>query len=686
MLKIAIYGKGGIGKSTTTQNLTAGLAELGKKVMVVGCDPKADSTRCIMGRKIPTVLDRVLNENSHDFVFTGYNGILCIESGGPEPGTGCAGKGIATALHEIQNGNILSDRDVVIYDVLGDVVCGGFAVPMRPEHSDALLIVTSGEYMSLFAANNILKGSLNFQDDKGRIAGLVLNRRGLVNEDGIVEEFSRATNVPILCHIGRSDIFRQAETEGLTVSELFPGSEESEEFCRLGEFIVNLSELHLPTPLTDEQLDTLYSTGHCLGTGSFVPEERIKKDVNGSVPVITAPRRIGKGPVSAVLEAGKISDIPVVIHGTSSCGYTMLNEVSDERMNHIISDPEAFVSSGDNICCTGMTSDGAVFGGTSALQALLTELVKNNRIVLIISTCLSGMIGDDCRSVIDRITKENPDVKLLFVDANRVDSGFDAHVEVIRSLIELIDTGVEPLQQYVNVVDDSFIEFNKGDNRRNLETILSGLDMMNGPGFLNDCVIDEIMNLRRYGIHVLADGRRDNLLVKEKLQSKGIHFMENVLPRGFEETLEWLDELANITGDTSRTEQLKLSIIMEMEDTVSRYYPDLSRLSVDLTTYSVKEDGWIARTLSKCGCTVTIHTFLDEQRMKGFNCTPHGSKQSMRDSLSGDIIIDCVGVTDGSAIGRPDTWLSHIASVNLIRRVWAASRSDRDEKWRTWGD
>ena len=137
--------------------------------------------------------------------------------------------------------------------------------------------------------------------------------------------------------------------------------------------------------LTDEQLDTLYSTGHCLGTGSFVPEERIKKDVNGSVPVITAPRRIGKGPVSAVLEAGKISDIPVVIHGTSSCGYNMLNEVSDERMNHIISDPEAFVSSGDNICCTGMTSDGAVFGGTSALQALLTELVKS-KIKLKVST------------------------------------------------------------------------------------------------------------------------------------------------------------------------------------------------------------------------------------------------------------------------------------------------------------
>ena len=166
MKKICIYGKGGIGKSTTVANVAAAMAEKGLKVAVVGCDPKADSTRCLMGRKIPSVLEALRDENGENVVYYGYKDILCVESGGPEPGTGCAGRGIAAALREIQSRNLLEDRDVVLYDVLGDVVCGGFSMPLREDIADDVYLVTTADFMALYAANNICRGIKKYAEMK----------------------------------------------------------------------------------------------------------------------------------------------------------------------------------------------------------------------------------------------------------------------------------------------------------------------------------------------------------------------------------------------------------------------------------------------------------------------------------------------------------------------------------------
>ena len=194
--QVAIYGKGGIGKSTTTQNLTAGLSEMGKKIMVVGCDPKADSTRLLLnGLAQKTVLDTLRDEGEDieldSILKTGFNGIRCVESGGPEPGVGCAGRGIITSIGMLENlGAYTDDLDYVFYDVLGDVVCGGFAMPIREGKAKEIYIVASGEMMALYAANNICKGIKKYALKGGvRLGGIICNSRKVDREEELLNEF-----------------------------------------------------------------------------------------------------------------------------------------------------------------------------------------------------------------------------------------------------------------------------------------------------------------------------------------------------------------------------------------------------------------------------------------------------------------------------------------------------------------
>jgi nitrogenase iron protein NifH len=266
MRKIAIYGKGGIGKSTTTQNTVAGLAEMGKKVMVVGCDPKADSTRLLLGGLAQkTVLDTLREEGEdvelEDIMKIGYGNTSCTESGGPEPGVGCAGRGIITSINMLEQLGAYDDDkelDYAFYDVLGDVVCGGFAMPIRDGKAQEIYIVVSGEMMAMYAANNICKGIVKFAEAGGvRLGGLICNSRKVDNEQEMIEQLAVKLGTQMIHFIPRDNMVQKAEINRKTVIDFDPSHAQADEYRALAKKIDENKMFIVPKPLPIEELEKL---------------------------------------------------------------------------------------------------------------------------------------------------------------------------------------------------------------------------------------------------------------------------------------------------------------------------------------------------------------------------------------------------------------------------------------------
>ncbi|OOM73502.1 nitrogenase iron protein 1 [Clostridium puniceum] len=264
MRQVAIYGKGGIGKSTTTQNLTSALAEMGKKIMIVGCDPKADSTRLVLGGLAQkTVLDTLREEGDDielDYILKpGYGGIKCVESGGPEPGVGCAGRGIITSIGMLEQlGAYTSDLDYVFYDVLGDVVCGGFAMPIREGKAQEIYIVASGEMMALYAANNISKGIQKYATTGGvRLGGIICNSRKVDREYELLEAFAKELGSQLIHFVPRDNMVQRAEIHKQTVIEFDPKADQADEYRTLANNIENNKMFVIPKPMKQERLEEI---------------------------------------------------------------------------------------------------------------------------------------------------------------------------------------------------------------------------------------------------------------------------------------------------------------------------------------------------------------------------------------------------------------------------------------------
>ena len=272
MRQVTIYGKGGIGKSTTTQNLTAGLGEMGKKVMIVGCDPKADSTRLVLGGlSQKSVLDTLRDEGEDVELDTilkrGVFDIKCVESGGPEPGVGCAGRGIITSINMLESlGAYTEDLDYVFYDVLGDVVCGGFAMPIREGKAKEIYIVASGELMALYAANNIAKGILKFAATGGtRLGGIICNSRKVDNEHALLEAFAKELGSQLIWFVPRDNIVQRAEINKKTVIEFDPGAEQADAYRGLARAIDGNEMYVIPKPMVQDRLEELMMEFGILG-------------------------------------------------------------------------------------------------------------------------------------------------------------------------------------------------------------------------------------------------------------------------------------------------------------------------------------------------------------------------------------------------------------------------------------
>lgn len=274
MRQIAFYGKGGIGKSTTGSNIAAALAEQGLSVMMIGCDPKADCTRNLTGEvQIPTILDISRDKGIErlgleelvegkkielaDIIHRGYRGIYCAECGGPRPGFGCAGRGVIVAIDLLKRLNAFEKLkpDIVIYDVLGDVVCGGFAMPLRRGLADEVYIVTSADYLALYAANNICRGIGEFANKGGSpLGGIIYNVRGMLDEADVVYDFAEQIGSQVIGHIPNAHEIAEAEIDGNTVIEYDPTSDIADLFREFAQKIYNNSQTSVPTPLSAEEM------------------------------------------------------------------------------------------------------------------------------------------------------------------------------------------------------------------------------------------------------------------------------------------------------------------------------------------------------------------------------------------------------------------------------------------------
>jgi nitrogenase iron protein NifH len=265
--QIAIYGKGGIGKSTTTSNISAALSTFGYKVMQFGCDPKADSTNTLRGgHYIPTVLDTLREKNkvkANEVVYEGFNGVYCVEAGGPAPGVGCAGRGIITSIELMKQLKVFEelDLDIIIYDVLGDVVCGGFAVPIREGIAEHVFTVSSADFMAVYAANNLFKGIQKYSNSGGGLlGGVIANSINAGYSKEIIDDFVKRTGTQVVEYVPRSVTVTQSELQGKTTIEAAPKSAQADVYRSLASKIYNHTESKVPTPLDTQELRDWAST------------------------------------------------------------------------------------------------------------------------------------------------------------------------------------------------------------------------------------------------------------------------------------------------------------------------------------------------------------------------------------------------------------------------------------------
>jgi len=626
---IAVYGKGGIGKSTISANLSAALAKMDKKVLQIGCDPKHDSTRLLLhGRAPRTVLDYMKEvppqgRTLHDVVQEGYGGVVCVESGGPEPGVGCAGRGILSTFDLLEEvGLVHDDFDVVIYDVLGDVVCGGFAVPLRQEHADSVFLVTSGEYMAIYAANNILRGIKNHDGPSPRVAGILFNSRGLETEGELVRNFARATGLPIIMILPRSESFALAERDGMTIVESSPEGELGQSFLSLAKHVCRMSEGKIPLnpacPLTDVQLESLLrgtpftpspaQNSRPTPVSSCVAVHRHTTRAFKSRSVMKGDVLYGCAFAGVVPATVQVKDAMTIAHGPRSCSHIAFHFLSSSMVSTQKRQGAFDLSAAPlPLCSTDLDDIAFIYGGMQELQRKLEEVAGDGpKAMFVVTTCPAGLIGDDVKAIAQRVEHGHPGLRVIPVltDGNMTGDFSQGLIEGAMAIAELIDPSVTEEDGYVNLVGQKNLASNRMTNHRIMSELLEGLGLRINCSFINDSSVDAVRSFKRARLNILAQTDDQSIAIRDFLIDRfGCLFLDRPFPIGFLETVEWLRAIGERVGAEERAERSVHAASLRYEEELRPLSDALSGKRAMIVSHNSRVD-WVLDLLSDLGMVV----------------------------------------------------------------------------------
>lgn len=665
MKQIAVYGKGGIGKSTLSANISAALSLNNKRILQIGCDPKHDSTKLLMrGLSIPTVLDYIktkspLEYRKSDILFEGFGKIGCIEAGGPKPGVGCAGRGIITAFELLETLHIKDNYDMIVYDVLGDVVCGGFAVPIRREYSDSIFIVTSGEYMSLYAANNILRGIQNYDENRPRLLGILYNSRNVKNEDDRVYKFAEAVKLPVFARIPRDDIFARAEKANVTVLELTQNEENpvADIFKDIAKRICEGTEHFAAEPLTDDELEALilsnevaitkasHSTASsvkleyeytpscscesaepceaCAGISSGQEESNSDYDAPYlSKNVISDEPLHGCAFNGAMTMSSNLKDAVILAHSPKSCTYLSIQTISSagrrtlfERGNIL---PSSLIP---NVLSTDMSETDMVFGGSENLLSKVKSILNSKSpppAIVIVSSCPSGIIGDDIDDALS-LSTERTKIVTVKSEGNLTGDYLQGMLMAYTSLAkQIIDRSVEKRERTVNIVFEKVVARNTEMNFQRLKTFLARMNISVNCRFLCNTSYASLRDFCSAELNLLAyrdyTGKiLEDFFIKEYCAS----FFEKQFPIGFKETSDWLLALGKHFDASDEAKSIISENEIIYQNRMKLVRPKLEGKKLMIITYNHELD-WILNAALDCGMKIVKICVLNFSQDEGF--------------------------------------------------------------------